>query len=52
MDHPWEQNEWGLWCLCCGNHIARADELDDEDYKAPEMCRQCGFPDEIDPERI
>lgn len=52
-DHGnWEQNEFGLWCPLCGNHIARADECEEDDYKAPEQCRDCGFPDEIDPERI
>lgn len=51
-DHPWDENEHGLWCPCCGNHIAAPWNMEDEDFQAPTICKQCGFPDEIDPEAI
>jgi hypothetical protein len=44
-DHLWAETEDGLWCECCGNHIAARWHLDDEDYTPPDECRQCGFPD-------
>lgn len=43
--HPWDSNEDGLWCPSCGEHIAAARDLDD-DYRAPDQCRTCGFPDD------
>lgn len=42
---PWDWNEHGLWCTACGNHIAAAWTIDDDDYDPPETCKQCGFPD-------
>ena len=51
-EFAWEQNEHGLWCPVCGNHIAAPWHLEDDDYMPPETCPQCGFPDELDPEAI
>lgn len=51
-DHPLYRNEHGLWCPCCGNHIAASWTMEEEDYEPPMICKQCGFPDEIDPEAI
>lgn len=51
-DHPWDQNEHGLWCPVCGNHIAAIWNLEEEGYEPPDACNQCGFPDEIDPDAI
>jgi hypothetical protein len=45
-EHPWFQNEYGLWCGSCGEHIAAAWHLEDEAYVPPESCRTCGFPDD------
>ena len=49
--HSFEENESGLWCPLCGNHLAARHNMD-ETYIPPEVCPQCGFPDEIDPEAI
>ncbi|MDP1738878.1 MAG: hypothetical protein Q8L23_15735 [Caulobacter sp.] len=43
-DTPWAANEHGLWCPACGHHIAAPWNIDD-DYVAPESCRECGFPE-------
>lgn len=43
-DAPWERNEHGLWCPACGEHIAAPWNMDD-DYRPPESCKTCGFPD-------
>lgn len=50
----YDTNEYGCWCTVCGNLLKAAfhctpEEL--EEYE-PECCRQCGAPDEIDPEAI
>jgi hypothetical protein len=42
---PWHRNEYGLWCGACGNLLASAEHIDDEDFVEPESCKQCGFPD-------
>ncbi len=54
--HGWfTRNDDGFWCNFCGDLIkpmfhfecdAEADEYE------PEQCKQCGAPDEIDPEKI
>jgi len=51
FDHPFTVNEHGIWCPLCGAHIAAPHNID-ETYVPPEVCAQCGFPDEIDPEAI
>lgn len=43
--HPWEENEHGMWCPACGNHIAASWSLDEPGYTPPETCRDCGFPE-------
>jgi hypothetical protein len=45
MAHPWDQNEHGLWCSACGEHIAAAWHLDEDGYEPPQSCKTCGFPD-------
>jgi hypothetical protein len=42
---PWDQNEHGLWCSACGEHIAAPWHLEEGDYEPPEICKTCGFPD-------
>ncbi len=44
-EHPWDENEHGLWCSACGNHIAAPWNMEVEGYEPPETCKQCGFPD-------
>ncbi len=44
--HGWEMNEQGLWCPICGEHLA------DDDLEPPEICPNCGWPDEFDPEKV
>lgn len=41
----WDENEHGLWCGCCGDRVASNREVQNEEFIAPESCRQCGFPD-------
>jgi rubrerythrin len=50
--HKFEQNEHGLWCQVCGEHIAAPWHLADEDFQAPDNCPNCGWPDEFDPESV
>lgn len=45
IHHPWEQNADGLWCPCCGHHIATADQLRNAEYTPPDTCPECGFPE-------
>lgn len=45
MPDPWLQNEDGLWCPACGDHIAAPWIMDEEGYQPPDACRTCGFPD-------
>ena len=47
----WTLNEHGLWCDVCGELIAAPWNID-EDYEAPEVCPNCGWPDEFDPEAL
>ena len=51
-DNGWFENEYGLWCPLCGNLVAKRDAEDQEIGHEPETCSQCGFPDEIDHEKI
>lgn len=46
-DHPWTENEHGLWCPSCGELIAAPWNMDD-DYVPPDECRTCGFPDDAE----
>lgn len=48
----WFENEHGLWCPLCGNLVVKRESEDDEIGHEPETCSQCGFPDEIDHEKI
>lgn len=43
-----EYNEHGAWCPVCGDLVASSFQMEDEDFIVPSVCRQCGFPDEID----
>lgn len=45
------QNVHGLWCNICGECLAVPRDID-ETFQAPECCKNCGAPDEIDPEAI
>lgn len=45
IDSPWDENEHGLWCPNCGNHIAAPWNLEDEDFTPPESCKGCGYPE-------
>lgn len=45
-DHPWDFNEDGHWCGCCGYLVAHF-AADPE--ALPDECRECGFPD---PEKV
>lgn len=46
-EHPWAENEHGLWCPVCGNLIEAAWNIDD-DFEPPEICNQCGYDGEPD----
>jgi len=48
----WDRNKHGLWCEVCGAHIAAPWTLEEDDYEPPEICPNCGFPDEFDPEAV
>lgn len=48
MSGPFELNEHGLWCPCCGNLIASPATANADDYQAPAECGQCGFPEDAD----
>ena len=54
-DWWWSRNEHGFWCNVCGDQIKAPHQFEDDedmdDYE-PECCRNCGAPDEIDPEAI
>lgn len=45
-DSHFDRNEHGLWCPSCGELIAAAWH-DDEGF-APDQCRVCGYPDDIE----
>ena len=47
MSGIWFLNEQGLWCVSCGNCIMTDREIS-EDSEEPEICNQCGFPDNIE----
>lgn len=44
-EHPWDENEHGLWCSACGNHIAAMWTMEEDGYEPPLTCHQCGYPD-------
>lgn len=53
------RNEDGFWCNICGNCLRPSFRFDDEyewDEYEKELetssCKQCGAPDDIDPEAI
>ncbi len=51
----WDRNKDGFWCGVCGELLKPAFHFNDEDEMddyEPGFCRQCGAPDEIDPEAI
>lgn len=55
----WSRNEHGFWCNVCGDclkpdfHFDSDDEWEEyQDELKDGQCRQCGAPDEIDPEAI
>lgn len=51
----WTRNDDGFWCDVCGNCLKASHNFDSEDEAdeyEPTSCRQCGAPDEIDPEAI
>lgn len=41
--HPWQENEHGMWCPC-GRHIAANWTLDQPGFIPPDTCRDCGYP--------
>ncbi len=43
---PFSPNEHGVWCPECGNDIARPWFFEDEDYRLPSSCKECGFPND------
>ena len=45
MIEQWDENEHGLWCPACGDLITPAWFLEEKDYRPPDACKQCGFPD-------
>lgn len=48
MSTPFDLNEHGLWCPCCGHLIANPTTANADDYQAPDECSQCGFPEDTD----
>lgn len=51
----WTQNKDGFWCNFCGDLLKPAfhfDDPDEMDEYEPKRCKQCGAPDDIDPEAI
>ena len=46
-------NKDGIWCDFCGNLLEASfniDEDDDPRDHVPECCRECGAPDDFDPD--
>ena len=50
--HPWQENEHGMWCPACGNHIAAVSKLDQPGYTPPDTCRHCGFPGQANADQV
>ncbi|WP_300420295.1 hypothetical protein [uncultured Hyphomonas sp.] len=46
-------NKDGIWCDFCGNLLEASFNIDEEDDPrdhVPECCRECGAPDDFDPD--
>ena len=44
------ENDDGIWCNVCGEQLLTKDEAEAGDEAS--QCKQCGAPDEIDPDKI
>ncbi|WP_303829347.1 hypothetical protein [Asticcacaulis taihuensis] len=42
-DHPFYENEHGVWCPNCGHHIKAPWQ--DKKLDSQDECPECGFPE-------